>query len=92
MTKEVLSERRRKIRRRFKTRRIFRRYHIKCIQEVVKEHPEYFLDEFAEELLCRTHTSFSLSIINCVLKDELKLSPQVCYEVAKEQKEAERML
>ena len=41
-----------------------------------------YLDEFSDELLCATGILFFLSTVHCMLTKNLKLSLQVCYEVA----------
>ena len=88
----VIQEKRRKIQKKYKIRRIVTRHHIQHLKEIVNEHPEYFLDELAEELLRRTHSSFSLSTISQILRNDLNLSLKVCFEVARQQNEHERAL
>ena len=85
-------ERRKKLKQKFKHHRNVKLYHIEALKVIVEEHPEYYLDEFAEALLCKTHSLFSLSTINRMLKNDLNLSLQVCFDVAKQRNEHERAL
>ena len=90
--KAVIRERRMRLRRRYKTHRLVTRRHIQELKNIVDQHPEYFLDEYAEELLRRTHTSFSLPTISRILRQDLNLTLQVCFEVARQRNEHERAL
>ena len=73
-------------------RRTVKRIHIRNLKRIIDNHPEYYLDEYAEELAHRTNATFSLSTISRILKEELGLSLQVCHEVARQRNEGERRL
>ena len=61
--KAELRDRRLRLKRKYKIRRVVKRHHVNELKKIVEEHPEFYLDEFAEALLHCTHTSFSLSTI-----------------------------
>jgi len=65
---------------------------ISSIQEIIIDHPEYYLDEIQYDL-CKTLGVFlSISTIWKVLRDKLGYSMQVCYHAAAQRNEGHRKL
>ena len=88
----VIRKRMTQLRKKCKLRRTVTQLHIQALRRIVDNHPEYYLDEFAEELAYRTNSTFALSTISRVIKEEFNLSLQVCHEVARQRNENERKL
>ena len=60
--------------------------HKKILKRICIEHPEYYLDEFADALLHQTGYLFASSTIHKMM-DEIGYSLQVCYHAANQRNE-----
>ena len=68
-----------------------RQEHRDVLKEICEEHPEYYLDEFANELFCRTGYVFHIATICRVMK-KMNYSLQVCYHSAAQRDQEQRDL
>ena len=64
--------------------------HLEELKRILDVHPEFYLDEFMEELASRTGVYYSISTISRTLRQKLNYSLKVCYERATQQCEALR--
>ena len=67
-------------------------YFIRLLQSILKDHPEFYLDEFVEELYVRSGVLFNPSSVSLVLRKRLGYSLRVYAEVARQRNEAQRQL
>ena len=68
--------------RKYKVKRMRSEQHVAELQRILDLHPEYYLDEFANELAFVTGVKYSVSTISRVLRYQLDYSLQVCYHRA----------
>ena len=62
------------------------------LKKIVQEHPEYYLDEIADELLNATGKYISIPTIYQTLINKLEYSLRVCYESALQRDEEHRRI
>jgi len=55
---------------------------VATLREIVDEHPEYYLDEIAEDLLIRTRIHLCIATIHRTLIEKIGYSLRVCYDSA----------
>ena len=65
---------------------------VRCIKDIVDEHPEFYLDEVQATICTRLSLYISISTIYRILKDKIGYTLQVCYESAAQRNENERAL
>lgn len=63
--------------------RAFQPEHFVALEQILKEHPEYYLDEFVDELHARTKVWFHPSTMWRALHDKLGYRLKVITETAK---------
>ena len=66
------------------------RFYIAHLRQLLLDNPEYYLDEFTEELMVRTGQLFHPSSVSVVLRKRLGYSLKVYSEVARQRNEAIR--
>ena len=64
---------------------------IATLKQIIDEKPELYLDEIADKLVEERNCYLSMSTISRVLKNQVGYSLQVCYEIARQRDEVERM-
>ena len=65
---------------------------VRCIKDIVDEHPEFYLDEVQATICTRLSLYISISTIHRTLRDKIGYTMQVCYESAAQRNENERAL
>ena len=80
----------RKLHRKCRVTKVITTEIIQCIQDIVDEHPEYYLDEIQTSLCSNMSIFISISTIHRILTDKLGYTLQVCYEAAAQRNESER--
>ena len=65
---------------------------ILCLESIIDEHPEYYLDEIQIYLCIRLNIYVSLSTLYRTLRENRGYSLKACYENAKQRSEIQRSL
>ena len=70
------------MRRRCKTTSVVTIAIIHCVQEIIDDHPEFYLDKIQATICIRLSIFLSITTIYRILKDRLGYTLQVCYDSA----------
>jgi len=80
------------LRKKYKRTNVVTEELVQCLESIIEEHPEYYLDEIQMAVCVRQKVFISQTTLWRILREKLDYTLQVCYESAKQRSESQRAL